>query len=296
MKRYFFALLTLGFALMQSGCADLLFHADFDSDAVGARPSSSPPGRPTGDMIMIWPADPGNLVVVADRINTNSLAHSYQEAVSQADFIGIETRRVVPEFWAEWRGCAERFSSDTPRFFFSVGNHSTGIANLEIVNGEFRASGERLTNVEFDEVHLVGIHIDNTAGTYTVDIYQTASTTGDDRAACSTVRRADCPADFRFEEGECRSGPNLLGHRSRCPLEGRNSCATCRADERLDSSNGTCIRRLTETVNSNVKPLSGRGLVPGDARQKIQMSYDNVVASDPASYSIDDIKIFASEP
>lgn len=296
MKPYFFALLTLGFALTQSGCANLLFHADLDSDTVGARPNPSPPGRPTGDTIVIWSSDPGNLVVVADRINTNSLAHSYQETVSQADFIGIETRGVLPEYWAEWRGCAERFSSDTPRFFFTVGNLTTGTANLEIVNGEFYASGERITNVVLDEVHLVGIHIDNTAGTYTVDIYQPASTPGDDRPDCATTRRADCPEDYDFEDGACRSGPNLLGHQSHCPLEGRNGCGTCRADERLDSENGTCIRRLSESASSTVKPLDGRRILPSDVRMKIHMSYDNVVESDPATYNIDDIKIFSSEP
>lgn len=296
MKPHFLTHIILGFTLMLSGCADLLFHDDFDHDVVGMPPSLSPPGRPAGDMIRIWNADPGNLVVIADGINGNSLIYSYQRSVSQADFIGIETRRVVPEFWAVWNGCAERFSSATPRFFFSVGNHNTGIANLEIVNGEFRASGERLTNVVFDEVHTVSIHVDNRAGTYTVAIAQPTSTAGAGRAACSIVRRADCAEGWRFEEGECRSGPNLLGHKSHCPLKGRSSCATCRADETLDKMNGTCIRKLRDRVSSSVMPLSGRGLDPGDARLSINMSYDNPAASDPASYSIDDINILGREP
>jgi hypothetical protein len=46
-----------------------------------------------------------------------------------------------------------------------------------------------------------------------------------------------CPEGFRFEGGECRSGPNWLGHRSHCPLE---ACAVCREDQMLDPEHGLC--------------------------------------------------------
>ena len=286
MRPHSLTLITLGFALMLSGCS--LFHADFEADTVGAPPSSSPAGRPTGDMIRIWLADPGNLVVVPNRdicdvSNTKSLIYSYQQPVSQADFIGIERRRAVQEFWAVWDGRAQRFSSTTPRFFFTVGNHNTGTANLEIVNGEFRASGERIVDVEPDEVHSVIMHVDNREGTYSVTIDQTTS----------TARRSACPEGFRFEGGECRSGPDLWppGAMAHCPLEGRTGCATCGADECLDTMTGTCILRRRSSVTSSVRPLSGRGVMPGDLRLSIVMSYDNITDSDPASYIIDDIWI-----
>jgi len=286
MRPHFLTLITLGFALMLSGCT--LFHADFESDTVGARPSSSPDGRPTGDMIRIWLADPGNLVVVPGRNSCDvssgkSLVYSYQQSVSQADLIGIEPRREVQEFWAVWDGRAERFSSTTPRFFFSVGNFNTGIANLEIVNGEFRASGERIANVVPVEVHSVIMHVDNREGTYSVTIDQTTA----------TASRLACPEGFRFDGGECRSGPDLWppGAMAHCPLEGRTGCATCAADECLDTMTGTCILRRRSSVTSNVRPLSDRGVMPGVVRLSIDMSYDNTTDSDPASYIIDDIWI-----
>jgi hypothetical protein len=172
MKPWALTFSALGIALMLSACATTLFNADFESDMVYRRPSSSPAGPPTGDMIRIWNADPGNLVVIADGINGKSLIHSYQPSVSQVDFIGIENGRDTREFWAVWNGRAERFGPATPRLFFRVGNFNIGIANLEIVNGEFRASGERLGAVVLDEVHTVVMHVDDEAGTYSVSIFQ----------------------------------------------------------------------------------------------------------------------------
>ena len=284
MRPYSLTLITFSVALMLSGCA--LFHADFDSDTVGARPSSSPADRPAGDMIMIWLADPGNLVVVpgrnsCDLADGNSLGYSYQQSVSQVDFIGIESSRAVEEYWALWDGRAQRFSPTTPRFFFTVGNLNTGTANLEIVNNEFRASGERIAGVVPDNVHSVIMHVDNREGTYTVTIDQITS----------LERRSACPEGFRFEDGECRSGPDLLGHTSHCPLEGRTGCATCRANECLDTMTGTCIFRIRTSATSSDRPLSSRGVSPGESRLSIKASYNNIVDSDPATYIIDDIWI-----
>ncbi|HSD68015.1 MAG TPA: hypothetical protein VLB07_00620 [Woeseiaceae bacterium] len=298
MKSCLPALIYPCFALVLSGC-ETLFHADFESDTAGGPPSSSPAGPPTDDVIRIWPADPPNIVVIADRLFGNSLSHSYREAVSQTDFIAIETTRAVQEFTALWDGCADRFSSATPRFFFAIGNLNTGIANIEIVDGEFRASGERLGDVVFGEVHTVSVHVDNSAGTYTATIAQAAPTSGGSRAACSTagVSRPACPEDFRFERGECRTGPNWLGYRAHCPLEGRTGCATCRADEVLDTMNGTCVTRsrARDRVMSSARPLSSRGAEPSVSRVSIKLSYDNVVPGDPASYVIDDIWIYRPE-
>ena len=282
---------------MLSGC--VLFHADFESDTVGVQPSSSPAGDPTGDEIEILAAGSGNIVVIADRLFGKSLRHSPQESVSQINFKGIETRRAVQEFFALWDGCADRWSSDTPRFFFTVGNLNTGRANLEIENGEFRAAGERLGDVVFGEIHSVRIHVDNIAGTYTVTIAQTDSTSGEDGGSCSTAgeSRPACPEDFRFERGACRSGPNWLGHRSHCPLEGPASCATCRGGEVLDTMNGTCINRsrARARVTSTARPLSGRGLYSEVDPVSIGVSYDNIAPSDPASYIIDDIWVYRPE-
>ena len=295
MKPNLVTLLALSSALVLSGCSTtLLFHADFDADIVGAPPSSSPPGAPAGDIIRIWHADPGNLVVQPDKINMNSLAHSYQSSLSQADFISAEAPPDLPDFWAEWHGCAERFSSATPRFFFSVGNNTVGIANLEIVDGDFRASGERLADVVLDAVHLASIHVDNRAGTYEVHLFQTTPTAGDDRAVCALARPADCPRDWNFEEGQCHINAGFPTFaEAHCRLE---DCGVCRADEFHDATNGTCVRRLPNEGSSRVAPLSNRGLVRGDARYSIHSSYDNVVANDPASYSLDDINIYAREP
>ena len=294
MKPHFLSLICLAFVSMLSGC--VLFHADFESDTVGVQPSSSPADTPTGDEIEILAAGSGNVVVISDRLFGKSLRHSPQETVSQIYFNGIETRRAVEEFFALWDGCADRWSSDTPRYFFTVGNLNTGTANLEIENGEFRAAGERLGDVVFGEIHTVRIHVDNTAGTYTVTIAQADPTLGDGDASCSTAgeSRPACPEDFRFERGACRSGPNWLGYRSHCPLEGPDSCATCRGGEVLDTMNGTCINRsrARARVTSTARPLSGRGLYSEVSPVRIGVSYDNIAPSDPASYIMDDIWIY----
>jgi hypothetical protein len=278
-------ILFLLFAVTCSGCTTL-FHDNFEADTVGLQPWPSPAGRPTGDMVRIWGANPGNLVVTADGISGKSLIHSYQPSVSQADFIGIETERAVHEYWATWNGRAESFRSAAPRFFFTVGNFNTGTANLEIDNGQWFCSGERLGDVALDEDHTVIMHVDNRAGTYTVTIFQTTS----------TAPRAACPEGFRFEGGECRSGPNWLGHMSHCPLEGPSSCATCRAGETLDTTDGTCITRVRSNASCRDRPLSSRGLIPGDKRLSIVMSYDNTATSDPSSYIIDDVWISTKAP
>jgi hypothetical protein len=227
-----------------------------------------------------------------------SLDHSPLETVTQTFFHAVETRRDIDEFVAMWDGCADQFSSDTPRFFFTVGSLETGTANFEILNGEFRASDERLARVVVGEIHTVRINVDNREGTYTVTVAQAAPRSGEDDASCSSagVRRPACPEGFRFERGACRSGPNWLGHQSHCPLEGRNSCAVCRAGEILDTMNGTCLSRSIprERVTSSVRTLSRR-IPSGGSRISIGMSYDNIAPSDPASYVIDDIWMFRPE-
>ncbi len=292
MKQRYLSPIYLALASMLSGC--VLFQADFESDTVGALPSSNPAGPPEGDEIVAWTTGSEDIVVIADRLFGNSLRHSYQESVSQIDFNAIETTRAVQEFVAQWDGCADRWSADTPRYFFTVGNRNTGHANFEIENGEFRAAGERLGDVVFGEFHTVSVQVDNRAGTYTVTIAQADSTSGEDGASCSTsgVSRPACPEGFRFERGSCRSGPSWLGYRSHCPLEGRTGCATCRGDEVLDTMNGACIARsgARSRVTSSARPM-GRGFDSEVSRLSIVVSYDNIAPSDPASYIIDDISI-----
>lgn len=164
--------IALGAMLSLAACGDILFNADFEADTAGLRPSSSPAGPPMGDTIRVWIADPGNLVVVNPGINGNSLLYRYNPTLSQANFIGIETGRDAPIYWAAWNGRAERFSGSTPRLAFSVGNFNSGIANLEIIDGEFVASGDMLGDVVMGEEHTVIIRVDNRAGTYTVSVFQ----------------------------------------------------------------------------------------------------------------------------
>jgi hypothetical protein len=297
MKSVVLPLLVMSCVPAFSGC-QVLFHDDFEADTVGARPDLSPAGSPDGDEIEILPRDPGNLVVVADGLFGKSLVHIPRETVTQTFFSAVETRSDVEDYVAMWDGCADRFSPDTPRFFFSIGSLETGTANLEIRNGEFRASGESLARVVVGEVHTVRIAVDNEEGTYTVTLAQASPGSRDDAASCATAggRRSACPEDFRFERGACRSGPNWLGHRAHCALEGPHSCAVCRDGEILDTMNGTCLSRATprDRVTSSVRPL-GRRVPSGGARIKIGMSYDNIAPSDPASYVIDDIWIFTPE-
>lgn len=294
MKSHVLPIVCFAFAPMLAGC-QVLFHDDFESDAVGVRPSLSPAGEPEGDEIEILPAGAGNIVVVTPGLFGKSLRHAPLSEVTQTFFKGTETTRTVDEFIALWDGCADRFSSDTPRFFFTVGSLETGTANFEIENGEFRAAGERLGSVVVGEVHTVRINVDNRAGTYTVTVAQSAPSSGEDDARCSTAgaSRPACPGGYRFERGACRSGPNWLGHQSHCPLEGRTSCAICRDDEIIDTMNGTCLSRAMprERVTSSSRPLSRR-IPSGGSRISIGMSYDNIAPSDPASYVLDDIWIF----
>lgn len=293
MKQHSLSPICLALLSMLSGC--VLLHADFESDTAGALPGSSPAGPPEGDEIRVWAAGAANIVVTADRLFGNSLRHSPRESVSQIDFIATETARTVQQFTALWDGCADRWSADTPRYFFSVGSLNTGLANIELENGEFRAAGERLADVVYGEIHTVSVQVDNRAGTYTVTIAQADPPPVGDEASCSTagVSRAACPEGFRFERGGCRSGPSWLGYRSHCPLEGRNSCATCRDGEVLDTMNGTCVNRsrARNRVTSTARPLSD-ALVSGASRVSIVASYDNIAPGDPAAYIIDDIWIY----
>ena len=293
-KKHFLSLIILVSMPLVSGC--VLFHADFESDTAGMPPSTSPAGDPTGDEIEILSGGVSNVVVVSDSLFGNSLMHSPQERVTQIYFRGTRSRRDPDEFFAVWDGCADRWSTDTPRYFFTVGNLNTGRANLEIENGEFRAEGERIADVVVGEIHTVSMHVDNTAGTYTVTIAQADPTLGDGDASCSTAgeSRPACPDDFRFERGACRSGPNWLGYQSHCPLEGPASCATCTDSEVLDTMNGTCINRsrARARATSTARPLRGRGVSSEADRIYIGVSYDNVAPADPASYIIDDIWIY----
>ena len=115
MKRFPALAVALGAALALAACGDVIFNADFEADTSGARPSDTPAGPPTGDMIRVWIADPGNLVVTDSGINGKSLLYRYNPTLSQVDFIGRETGRDAPEYWAAWNGRAEGFSSATPR-------------------------------------------------------------------------------------------------------------------------------------------------------------------------------------
>ena len=147
MKRFPALAVALGAALALAACGEVIFNADFEADTSGARPSDTPAGPPTGDMIRVWIADPGNLVVTDSGINGKSLLYRYNPTLSQVDFIGRETGRDAPEYWAAWNGRAEGFSPATPRMAFAVGNFNTGRAGLEIIDGEFVASDAVLGNV-----------------------------------------------------------------------------------------------------------------------------------------------------
>ena len=288
-------LACLALAYMLSGC-QVLFHADFEADTVGSRPNPSPAGPPAGDWINVWIADPGNAVVVSDPLFGNRLIQSYQESLTQIDFNGIETSRTVQQYVAMWNGCADRFSDETPRFHFSIGNAHTGRANFQIQNGQFMADGEVLGRVVIGEVHTVSVRVDNEAGTYTVTVAQPASGPADGACANAGRSRPACPDGFRFERGACRSGPNFWGHRSHCPLEGRTGCAICRDDEVVDTMNGTCRSRsgVRDRMTSSTRTM-GPGSGPRMPRVGIAMSYSNIVPSDPGSYIIDDVWIYRPE-
>ena len=164
--------LALGAALVLAGCGNVLFDADFEADLEGLHPSSNPAGRPTGDMIRVWIDDPGNLIVTGRGISGKSLLYRYTGTLSQVDFIGTEMSRNPPEYWAMWNGRTEQFTEGTPRLAFSIGNFNVGRAGLEIVHGEFAASGRVLGDVVPGEDHTIVVHVDSMEGTYTVSIFQ----------------------------------------------------------------------------------------------------------------------------
>ena len=68
-------------------------------------------------------------------------------------------------------------------------------------------------------------------------------------------------------------------------------------DNRAGTYTVSVFQRRGPILNSGTKPLSSRGLVPGDRVFDIVMFYDAIPSiSDPATYLIDDIRISEERP
>jgi hypothetical protein len=136
------AAMSLG-VIMFSGCASgTLFHDDFDADAAGGPPNSSPAGPPTGDLIYIADSsNPQQLVVVnSSALNSRALQYSNVNLPPPNRFVGFMSKEeALPanqKFRAIWVGRIDLTSSGSALDIWLGDSHFKAIAALRFDNGE----------------------------------------------------------------------------------------------------------------------------------------------------------------
>jgi hypothetical protein len=181
--RYSAAILT---ALALGACASgTLFRADFDADALGSLPDTTPPGNPTGDVIYV--SDPTNALGQLAVVNSGALAsksvqYSNVNVPVYSRFVGFMSKEeVLPanqKFRALWAGRANLDPSGSPLDIWLGDSHFKALAAMRLENGQVRLRTsnappqyENIGSYSESENHAVFITIDKGTQQYSIVMF-----------------------------------------------------------------------------------------------------------------------------
>lgn len=172
----FLAVLALG------ACASgTLFRANFDADALGSLPDTTPPGVPTGDVIYV--SDPTNalaqlVVVNSVALASKSVRYSNVNVPVYSRFVGFMSKEeLLPanqKFRAIWVGRADLSPSGSPLDIWLGDSHFKALAAMRLQNGQVRLRTsnapqyENIGTYSESENHTVFITIDKGTQQYSI--------------------------------------------------------------------------------------------------------------------------------
>jgi len=184
---------SIGFLFLTiflSACGSTpLFRANFDSDTIGARPNSSPPGDPVGDWIYISNPEsavpnPVEVVNIDEFDNRgNSLRYSNVNTPVWNRYVGFMSREIglrTTEYFAFWNGRLDVSSSSSALDIWLGSSHFLPMASLRFEDGQILLAigfGEFGKKYEAIGSYTTGIHtvlmrVDKPSATYAIVIVQ----------------------------------------------------------------------------------------------------------------------------
>jgi hypothetical protein len=171
--------------VLLGGCKTTrLFHADFQADATGAEPNSSPPTQPVGDYISYASSTLGpQKLSVSSLMGKSLMVRSTPTGIPFA-FVGIEKPHGNNPVYARYTGASLGVSAPgQPGMTVALasGHYQTAMAitfkNGKVYNGFYSEVSEAnlLGDCPYAEPHIVLITFNFTARTYNLAILQTAA-------------------------------------------------------------------------------------------------------------------------
>ena len=207
------------------GCASgTLLHADFDADTIGAKPNTSLPGSPTGDLIYLSdPQNPSNQLIVVNSaaLSSKCVQYSNVNAPVTSRFVGFMAKEEAlgskQKFRAIWAGRVDLAPAGSLLDIWLGDSHFKAIAALRLDNGQvlLRTSNspEQYENIgaySESENHTVIITVNKATQQYSVVMAPNSVLSGWRNVLSTEALGTDRPTlYFHFSEPASSSGKYL---------------------------------------------------------------------------------------
>ena len=169
-----------------NACGSRLFYDNFNSDAVGNPPHSSPPGSPTGDFIYL--SAPASLtpqpvkVVNGAGFSGNSLQYSNVNIPLYHRYVGFMSKEITPasqHYWAVWNGLLNLSTNSSHLDVWFGDSHFSPMAQLRFKDGQILLQTSTGAAPSFTSLgtysagfrHSIIIKIDKNTSTYALSIF-----------------------------------------------------------------------------------------------------------------------------
>jgi hypothetical protein len=212
-------------AFILSGCATgPLFRANFDADAVGAQPNTSPPGAPVGDFIYLSDptGTPGQVTVVnSSALSSKSLQYSNIDIPVYYRYVGfMATEEVLgaqQKFRAMWNGRLDLANNSSALDIWLGDGHFSSLAAIRFKNGQvlLRTSDtptyETIGSYSESQNHVVTITIDKATQKYSIVMIPGSVLSGWKPVLHTAALSTDRPTIyFHFSENASSSGKYVV--------------------------------------------------------------------------------------
>jgi hypothetical protein len=170
--------LTTLLVMLTTGCGNLLFYDDFESDTVGSPPDLIPPGDPVGDLIYMSTTSGSTLRVITGPTSGGKwVSYRKSEDANYLRYAGFISKEITPgerAFTVSWNGRANLSSADGPLEIWVGSAHFAPICGFRIEDGRmlWQTGGDHSDAGAFTNggVHTVIWTIDRNANTCSIGI------------------------------------------------------------------------------------------------------------------------------
>jgi len=207
------------------GCATgTLFRANFDADAVGALPNTSPPGAPVGDFIYLSDptGTPGQITVVnSAALSSKSLQYANIDIPVFYRYVGfMSTEEMLganQKFRAIWNGRLDLATNSSALDIWVGDGHFSSLAAIRFKNGQvlLRTSDtptyENIGSYSESQNHVVTITVDKATQKYSVVMIPGSVLSGWRTVLHPAALSTDRPTIyFHFSENASSSGKYVV--------------------------------------------------------------------------------------